>query len=207
MKAIVNTDLILENSILRDGVLLMENETIAAVGPRSELSIPDGSEIVDAGGAVTAPGFVDIHNHGSGDTIFPEDPVSNCEWFVLHGETTVLPTFYMTLSREEMLEGADRLREYAKTGLGRIIDGLYMEGPYMSGGSFESMMKWDGPIRREDYLPLVEHLKGYARVWAVDPGREGIAGFMQDVKRIDPRAIFSYGHSTASYSAAEAIRK
>ena len=78
MKAIVNTDLILENSILRDGVLLMENETIAAVGPRSGISIPDGAEIVDADGAYSAPGFVDIHNHGGGDTICPEDPVSNC---------------------------------------------------------------------------------------------------------------------------------
>lgn len=200
MRAITNTKLILEDGILFDGTILYADGVITAFGSREEIEIPGDADVIDARGLYTAPGLVDIHNHGSGLKNFDQDPLGNAAHFLEHGETTVLPTFYSNLSLEAMLEGAQKIREASRSGAGRIMDGLYMEGPYMNGiGSFASGMKWNGPITAEDYVPLVEGLKDLVRVWAVDPARENIEEFMAYAKKANPDVIFAAGHSYASY--------
>ncbi len=54
-----------ELGIVRDGALLVHEGRIAATGPYSELKqeIAEDCEIVDAGGRVVLPGFVDAHTH------------------------------------------------------------------------------------------------------------------------------------------------
>ena len=111
----------------------------------------------------------------------------------------MLPTFYCNLTLEQMTEGAKALREASGTGAGRIIGGLYMEGPYMGGfGSNQNSILWSGDILRAEYAPLLSAVTGFARIWAIDPARPGIEGFMRDVKAADPDAIFAMGHSRAS---------
>lgn len=74
-----------------------------------------------------------------------------------------------------------------------------MEGPYMSGeGSNQNSILWRGEIRPEEYRPLIDAMRGFARIWAIDPARPGIERFMQDVRRADPNAIFALGHSHAT---------
>lgn len=208
MQAIINTKLILEDSVIFDGVLLHENGRITAFGPKEVVQIPEGAEILDAQGLYTAPGLIDIHNHGSETDLFCEEPLACAEHFLRHGETTVLPTFYCNLTTERILEGARRVREASKTGAGRILDGIYMEGPYMNGdGSFHDQILWNGEIRREDYQPVLDALAGFARVWAIDPAREGIEGFMKDVLAADPNAVFAMGHSEATAADCRRLRR
>lgn len=54
-----------ELSIINDGALIVRDGCIAAVGLRAEIepSIPAACEIVDAGGRIVLPGFVDAHTH------------------------------------------------------------------------------------------------------------------------------------------------
>ena len=199
MKAIINTKLILEDGIIFDGVITWKDGKILQLGSADEVRIPADAEIIDAKGLYTAPGLVDIHNHGSKEYLFNEEPTKCAEHFLRHGETTVLPTFYLTLSREAMIQGAARIREASKSGAGRILAGLYMEGPYMAPfGSNQRDILWNGDICEEDYIPLVEALKGYARIWAICPTRKNIETFMAYVKEQDPNAIFALGHSMAS---------
>jgi N-acyl-D-amino-acid deacylase len=56
----------------RADVLVDRDGRIEAVGP--DLSRPDGADVVDVGGLVVAPGFVDLHSHS--DFTFPEFPDS-----------------------------------------------------------------------------------------------------------------------------------
>ena len=132
MKAIINTKLILEDSIIFDGAITFDNDVIVQMGKASEVEIPEGAEIIDAGGKYTAPGLIDIHNHGGCDFLFHEDPKHCCEFFLTHGETTVLPTFYSSLTAEKMIEGYRKIKALEDTPIGSMIGGLYMEGPYMA---------------------------------------------------------------------------
>ena len=50
--------------IIDNGVVLVENDRIKAVGRAGELSIPAGAKIVDAAGKTIIPGLVDAHAHG-----------------------------------------------------------------------------------------------------------------------------------------------
>ncbi|MBI5161087.1 MAG: amidohydrolase [Micrococcales bacterium] len=48
---------------LEDGVVLVRDGRIAAVGRRVDVPVPDGVEIIDAGGAQVYPGFLEAHGH------------------------------------------------------------------------------------------------------------------------------------------------
>lgn len=208
LKAIVNTKLVLEDGIIWDGALIYEGDRIVRVGQASDVAVTDNMEILDAGGLYTAPGLIDIHNHGSEEDLFCNEPLKCAEHFICHGETTVLPAFYCNLNLEQMLEGARKVREAAKSGAGRILGGLYMEGPYMNGnGSNQKYILWGGEIKKEEYEPLVEEIKGFAKVWAVDPARNGIGEFVKYVHAKDPHAIFSMGHSFATAADCKKIKK
>ena len=207
MKAIINTKLVMEDGIVWDGAVTYENGRILQAGPADTISIPAGAECIDAGGLYTAPGLIDIHNHGTADDLFCDEPEKCAEYFILHGQTTVLPTFYQDLSLEQMLEGAEKIRKASQIGAGKIMDGLYMEGPYMNGsGSNSKNLKWGGQICRAEYLCLLDELGDQVRVWSIDPARPGIEEFMQDVKTRYPQAIFALGHSRATMEQCRNVR-
>ena len=50
---------------IRDAVVLVEGNTIAAVGPRSSVDIPAETDIVEAEGRYLLPGLIDAHVHVS----------------------------------------------------------------------------------------------------------------------------------------------
>ena len=163
--AITNTKLVMEDGIIFDGAIIFEDGFITDVGYSGGVEIPEDCEIIDAGGKYTAPGLVDIHNHGCRDFWFYENPIKASEYFIKHGVTTVLPTFYHSMTKEEIIESANKIKELSKSGVGRIMDGLYMEGPFMSlMGSFQNQIKWQGDICEEDYVDLIEGLGDMVRV-------------------------------------------
>lgn len=208
MKVIVNTNVILEDGIIFDGVVEINGDRIGNVCKKSEYTIPNGAEIIDANGLYVAPGLIDIHNHGSEEYLWVDEPLKCAEHFIKHGQTTILPTLYCNLNAERLIDGTKKIKETAKNGIGKIIDGIYMEGPYMSGrGSNQKYILWGGEIIKEEYQPVIDEVGSYARIWAIDPAREGIEGFMQDVKADNPSAIFALGHSTATSTQCRQVYK
>lgn len=208
MKAIVNTKLVLEDGIIFDGVILFENGIITDLGKASEISIPNGAEIIDAHGKYTAPGFIDIHCHGAKDYWYYKNPDECSRHFIEHGETTVLPTLYMNMSIDEIIEASAFLKDKAKDGVCRIMDGLYMEGPYMNfSGSFKNQNKAPENIVAEDYERMLAAMGNYARVWAIDPAREGIDEFMAYTHKNYPDTIFALGHSQATSDDCKRVAK
>jgi N-acetylglucosamine-6-phosphate deacetylase len=197
MKAIVNTKLILIDSIIWNGVVLFDEKGIIEYGNAEKITIPEGTEIIDAGGNYTGPGFVDIHAHGGGGYWFHEYPEKAAYHFLKNGETTVLPALYFNLSLDEYLEGIAKVREAMQVGAGRIIGGIYMEGPYMNPkyGADQENNKWKGAIDKNQYMKLLEAGRDIIKVWCIAPEREGIEEFVSDAK--GPGVIFSAAHSEA----------
>lgn len=73
-------------------------------------------------------------------------------------------------------------------------------------GSEQKYILWNGAIKVEEYRPLIDAMRGFARIWAIDPARPGIGRFMQDVRRADPNAIFALGHSHATAAQCRRVR-
>ena len=208
MKAIVNTKLVMEDGIIWDGAILFNDKEIIAVGKRSEVDVSDADEVIDAGGLYTAPGLVDIHNHGSDEYRFADNPTGAASAILPHGVTTVLPTFYHSISKEGMIEGARKVREESKHGAGKIMRGLYMEGPFMAlAGSGQNQIKWSGAIKREDFVDLIDAFGDLVLVWAIDPRRENIVDFMEYAKEHTPHAVFAHGHSAATFESIASLKK
>src|SRR5690348_8863724 len=51
---------------INDGVIVVENSRIAALGHRDEVRVPPGAIDYVAAGMTVVPGFVDLHIHGAG---------------------------------------------------------------------------------------------------------------------------------------------
>lgn len=200
MIAIANAKVVLENTILTSGVVLVENDRIAAVGAADTVSIPQSAVVYDADGSFVGPGFVDIHVHGGGGCFLYEDPERAAGHFLEHGETTVLSALYYNLSKEEFLDAVARLKAIKARGGAKTVAGFYMEGPYMNPqyGAAPERNKWRGTIRKEEYMPIVQAAGDLAKVWAVAPERDGIEAFVCDAKAVYEDTIFSVGHSEAT---------
>ena len=51
------------NGIVPNGILVVQDGKIVAVGPSSEVTVPDGAVVRDVSGKVILPGLVDTHSH------------------------------------------------------------------------------------------------------------------------------------------------
>ncbi|WP_407929743.1 amidohydrolase family protein [Kangiella shandongensis] len=60
--------------VIEDGVIVIEDNRIKAVGKRGDVSIPSDAETIDVSGKTIIPGLVDVHWHGSyaNDQIQPQ---------------------------------------------------------------------------------------------------------------------------------------
>jgi N-acyl-D-amino-acid deacylase len=71
---------------LRNSVVIIEGDSIVAVGTRGRVRVPSNARVIDARGLVVAPGFIDAHNHS--DRGFRDDPSAASQ--VSQGITTVV---------------------------------------------------------------------------------------------------------------------
>ncbi|NLJ41562.1 MAG: amidohydrolase family protein [Clostridiales bacterium] len=199
MKAIINTDIVMEDHIIWDGVILYDKDRIIAADSSDLVSVPEGAKLIDAKGKYTAPGFVDIHNHGTDGMFNFEYPEEVSEYFLKRGTTTMLACIFYTVGLDGYLKGIETVKSHMGKGYSRIIPGFYMEGPYMNSkyGADSKNNKWNHPITESEYKQLVDEAGDLAKVWCVAPEREGIEEFCAYAKSVNPNVIFSAGHSEA----------
>ncbi|HET6582787.1 MAG TPA: amidohydrolase family protein [Nannocystaceae bacterium] len=50
--------------VIEDGVVVVDGNRIAAVGPRAQVTVPRDAKTFDVKGATIIPGIVDVHSHG-----------------------------------------------------------------------------------------------------------------------------------------------
>ncbi|WP_417619517.1 amidohydrolase family protein [Parasphingorhabdus sp.] len=79
-----------KGGVIDDGVVVIQGNRIAAVGPRSTVSIPAGAKTVDVTGKTIIPGLIDAHAHGpqGSDELVPQQNWSLLQNLAL-GTTTI----------------------------------------------------------------------------------------------------------------------
>lgn len=201
MKAITNATVVLPDHYIRDGVVIFDGGVITDFGPMDKTVIPEGAEIIDAGGKYVGPGLIDIHCHDGGGTTFDADPERACNFHLKSGTTTVFPTLYARFTSEEYIRDYKIYKKAMKNGACRIIGGIYMEGPYLNtkyGSNKKAMAIWGKGVFAEDYEPLVDTIGDFVKVWALSPERENSEEFVAYAKKKFPNVIFAVAHSEAS---------
>lgn len=200
MKAIVNANVVMVDHVIPNGVILFDEEKIIAVGKAKDVSVPKGTEIIDAQNNYVGPGLIDIHTHAADNKWLFEEPEYTSEFTLKHGVTGILPALYYNLNKEQYLKAIDDIKDAYNNGKFRNFVGFYMEGPYLNPkfGCDREKNTWKGTIDKNDYSVMIDRVKGYVKVWCISPEREGIENFVKDVKREIPDIVFTVAHSEAT---------
>lgn len=207
MIAITNATLVMRDHLIPDAAIVIDDGKIHSFGELRTFKIPDGCEIIDAGGEFVGPGLIDIHTHAAGTRFFCDDPEYCANHHLKHGTTTVFPALYFSMNSAQYVEAIQQMRDVMHSGKCPNVQGLYMEGPYLNPkfGCDKESNPWQGPVDRADYMPVIEAAWDIARVWALAPEREHIEQFVQDVCARNAHAVFSVAHSEATPQQVEAL--
>ncbi|MFP4661348.1 MAG: N-acetylglucosamine-6-phosphate deacetylase [Halanaerobiales bacterium] len=186
---------------LRNNSLNNSSNYNSSTKEKSENGDLESLEIVDGKGYYLAPGFIDIHIHGSAgyDTMD-----SNLEALkeigkslVRSGVTSFLPTT-MSMPRKSIdsaLRNIQQLVESRDEGLnGARILGCHLEGPFLNqdykgAQSSKDIIKADNKLI-EEYLDII-------KIVTIAPEIEGAESFIKFLA--DNNIVVSAGHSGASY--------
>jgi N-acetylglucosamine-6-phosphate deacetylase len=131
-KAIAGGTLITPLEIYEDADILIEDGTIIAVGPG--VASGEIAEVIDAAGAIVAPGYVDVHVHGSAghDTMdgTREAIEGMARFFAAHGVTSFCPTT-LTQPAADIMASVRAVYECMENPIegGAQPLGVHLEGP------------------------------------------------------------------------------
>jgi N-acetylglucosamine-6-phosphate deacetylase len=122
--------------LLDDCDVVIEDGLITGVGPG--LAAHGAGETIDARGRIVAPGFIDIHVHGSAghDTMdgTAEAIEGMARFFASHGVTAFCPTT-MTMPAEDIMRAVEAVHEcQCRPMKGAQPIGVHLEGPYIDAG-------------------------------------------------------------------------
>ena len=200
--AIVNTHIIMPDYMIPNGTIVIEDGIIVDFGKKI---CTDGMECIDAEGAYTGPGLIDIHTHADGETFFSEDPVKAAATILQHGVTDVMPALYFNMPADKLVEQVKLIRGAINSGKADNIIGLYMEAPYLNPnfGCNRESNPWRDVVAKERFQKVVDEAYDLAKVWCIAPERENIEEFVDYVREKNPNAVFSVAHSEAEPSQIE----
>jgi N-acetylglucosamine-6-phosphate deacetylase len=201
------------HEVIGDGLVLVEDQTIRAVGPRREIAVPPGARTVELGDKILAPGFVDVHIHGAaGHDVMeatPEALAAVAAFIFQHGTTSFVPTTLsappeVLLRSLEGLSGA--IRSWKRTASSSAAAkallaeplGIHLEGPFLSvecrGVHPRANLQ---PPSRGFFDQMLAAAGGAVRILTLAPELEGAAELQAAAMQAGVRVAI--GHSNASY--------
>jgi N-acetylglucosamine-6-phosphate deacetylase len=130
--------IVLPEKLLSEGVVVVENGRIVAVGSESDVKLPAKAQIIDAHDGYVSPGFVDIHTHGGAGSDYMDGTseavrIAN-RAHARHGTTTVFPTTTTGTPAQlaAMLDAAEHVSRQWRVEDGARIGGVHWYGPYFA---------------------------------------------------------------------------
>lgn len=195
-KAWVGTTLV--DGRLVDGmVVVVDDGLITAVVPSSQFTQrPDVEVTSTPPGAVIAPGFIDLHIHGSGGATAERDVMDMARHVVSAGCTYFLPTL-ITQDLEGMLASIIQIRAaVGQHPLAATIGGVHLEGPFLNPRYGAQQDRFVLPPSEEVVDGLLEAADGSVRMVTIAPETPGAIGAIR--RFVDAGAVASIGHTDAT---------
>lgn len=194
---IQNGTIVTADRLIPNGLVHIENGWIVAVGEAGSMEVPTGCEVLDAGGAYVAPGFVDIHCHGGGGVWSWEQPYEFALAHLKYGTTAILPTLTYNESREQVRDGLRTIlatMESSRPFVEAIV-GIHMEGPYINAkyGAITSPIR---PVDPQEYGEILREAGDRIKVWTMAPELDGQDAFVNEAAKY--KISLSVGHSEAT---------
>ncbi|MDL2225500.1 N-acetylglucosamine-6-phosphate deacetylase [Eubacteriales bacterium OttesenSCG-928-M02] len=183
------------------GVVLIADGRILAVGPRNHISIPPGAASTDYGPLILSPGFLDIHIHGAraktvDDSL--EDALFLTEYAAQHGNTGILITSTVLSGA---IHGKKAMEHQAKNGCtGAVIEGIHMEGPFLSPKDIPGMAQLDKDLIEpsvEAFAPFWDAAGDAIRIVAMGIDRPGAFPLARHLR--DKGILVACAHTKAGY--------
>lgn len=194
---IKNAKIITVTGISTGDVFVQEGK-IKEIGPNLESS--EDTEVLDAKGLYLAPGFIELHTHGAGNSDFMdgtlEDIYKVCKTQLQYGVTSIVPTS-ITSTKESLLELVELFNqvELEREGYPHIL-GLHLEGPYFAynqkGAQDPKYLRNPDP---DEYLAVLEKTDRIKR-WSFAAELEGSTEFLKELKQRG--IVTSVAHSDAT---------
>lgn len=202
---------------IADPVVVVEDGTIAAFGPRASIHIPPGARMLDAGNVTLVPGFVDVHIHGAGGhdvmEATPEALAAVTTTAARFGTTNLLATTVsasLDATCRSLEDIARYIRGQAPGGAGtapraRIL-GIHFEGPFLSPARRGvHPPEWLAAPSLSTFSQLLDAAQGYGRLLTLAPELAGAPELVREAA--GKGLVVGMGHTDATYSEArEAIR-
>ncbi|AHK20332.1 N-acetylglucosamine-6-phosphate deacetylase [Yersinia similis] len=203
MYALTHGRIYTSHEVLDNHAVVVADGLIERICPVDEL--PAGIEIRDLGGAILAPGFIDVQLNGCGGVQFNDslEAISEETLDIMQraneksGCTSFLPTL-ITCSDEFMKHGVDVMRLYLQKNQHQAL-GLHLEGPYIS------------PLKKGTHNPAFIRKPSSEMIDYLCTNADVITKLTLAPEMVDPKYIqqlteagilVSAGHSNATYQQA-----
>jgi N-acetylglucosamine-6-phosphate deacetylase len=200
MKAFTNAEIFTGFTTKRGQTLIVDHDEIIDI---TEGTVTDGLEIIDMGGDLLAPAFIDIQLYGGKGLLFSETPsrqsiTATYESALSGGAALILPTI-ATNSFEKIYEAVDAVRDYQQAGLPGVV-GLHIEGPFINpvkkGAHVEQFIKVPA---MDDVKQWMARGAGIIKIVTLAPEMcsDEVIGYLQQ-----HGVVVSAGHTNATYQEA-----
>lgn len=155
--------------IPRADVLIRDNR-IAAVGPEGSVEVPEGARVIDLGGKILLPGFIDLHSHWH----TPSDVLDRQPWGLL------APLAFGVTSGRDPSTSQDYIAYHDMTDAGMLLGPrAFTTGPAIDSSlDFQSLDEARDVLRRYSKHYGLETVKSYTpgnrrqRQWVAMASRE-----------------------------------
>lgn len=180
---------------IEDGVVVVSDSKIEAVGRRESISVPEGMDKIDVSSMTLLPGFIDLHIHGAlgVKACHGVDAIRTMnEYLPSCGTTGWLPTVdsieameYIVSAIEEDMAGADIL-------------GIHMEGPFLAPKNIPGTPYEEPHLPSlKEYETMLEAGKGHFRLMGLAPELDGALELIREMGKTG--VVAAAAHSKATY--------
>jgi len=214
MLAFTATRLLTSGETLENPLLLVEQGRIVEIATRSDRQVPVSATLTNLGDAALAPGYFDLHIHGSAGYDVMDassDALPAVERLLAqHGVTSYFPTT-VTAPLDNILRALERLADAIEVAAnhkaerrGRAVPlGIHLEGPFISHArrgvhSLELLL----PAKLDTFERFWQASRGHIRMLTIAPELDGA---QELIGTAAARGVcVSLGHSDADFATAEA---